>query len=100
MDRMPNQGSSGADQPQNIDALDDIILGGYEQWGQVSSQCESTKDRSDLNDNNDVSVWLWGQSNSQLAQDTFINSQSLPQRKHETQKILGVIDDCLMFNSF
>ncbi|UZP46004.1 hypothetical protein NXS19_013816 [Fusarium pseudograminearum] len=96
MDAMPDQRSSGGNLCQNIDGPDDIILGGHEQWKQVdSSPWELEEDERNLLRENDVSVqqWLQRQDNSQPAQNIYINSQSLPQRKRKNQKILVHVDD-------
>ncbi|CEI40858.1 hypothetical protein FVEN_g1485 [Fusarium venenatum] len=93
---MPDQRLSGENQSQNVDGPDDIILGDHEQWKQIDhSQWELEEDERNLLRENNVSVqqWLQGQGNSQPARDIFINSQSLPQRKRETHKLLVHIDD-------
>jgi hypothetical protein len=96
MDKMPDQGLRGENRSQNIDGPDDIILGDHEQWKQLDpSPWELEEDERNLRRENDVSVqqWLQGQDNSQPARDIFINSQSLPQRKRKTHKLLVHIDD-------
>ncbi|OBS19622.1 hypothetical protein FPOA_11347 [Fusarium poae] len=93
---MPDHRLSGENLSQNVDGPDDIVLGDHEQWKQIDpSQWELEEDERNLLRENNVSVqqWLQGQGNSQPAQDIFINSQSLPQRKRETQKLLVHIDD-------
>jgi hypothetical protein len=98
MDSFPGQGLNEETGSQNIDGPDDIILNDYQPWQQTDlTPWELREDELDLERENSLSVrqWLQGQGNSRPAQNTYFNSQSSSQRKRETQKLLGHIDNVL-----
>lgn len=98
MDSFPGQGLNEEGGSQNIDGPDDIILGDYNQWQQTDlTPWELKEVELDLERENNLTVrqWLQGQGNSRPVENTYIASQSSSQRKRETQKLLGHIDNVL-----
>ncbi|RBR17067.1 uncharacterized protein FIESC28_06569 [Fusarium coffeatum] len=98
MDSFPGQGLNEEGGSQNIDGPDDIILGDYNQWQQTDlTPWELKEVELDLERENNLTVrqWLQGQGNSRPDENTYIASQSSSQRKRETQKLLGHIDNVL-----
>ncbi|SPJ84188.1 uncharacterized protein FTOL_10705 [Fusarium torulosum] len=98
MDASPSQGFDSENSTQTRESLDNIELGNHELWNELDpSPWQQAEDERDQLRGNDVSVqyWLQNQGNSQPAQGTFINSQSLHQRKRETSSLLVHVENVL-----
>ncbi|KAH7239120.1 hypothetical protein BKA59DRAFT_458436 [Fusarium tricinctum] len=98
MDASPSQGFDSENSTQTREGIDNIELGTHELWNELNpSAWELAEDERDQLRGNDVSVqyWLQNQGNSQPVQGTFINSQSLHQRKRETSNLLVHVENVL-----
>jgi hypothetical protein len=98
MDASPSQGFDSENSTQTRESLDNIELGNHELWNELNpSPWQQAEYERDQLRGNDVSVqhWLQNQGNSQPAQGTFINSQSLHQRKRETSNLLVHVENVL-----
>ncbi|KAF4454122.1 hypothetical protein F53441_3308 [Fusarium austroafricanum] len=94
MNGLSDQGFAGESSNQNVESNDSIDLGDHQRWSdptpwELGQQEEQQRRESDLQ----VQHWLIQQPNSQPSQDTFITSQSLPQRKLDTHKVIDYVND-------
>ncbi|KAM0479673.1 hypothetical protein ACHAP7_005463 [Fusarium lateritium] len=98
MDALSNQGFESENGTQTYESLDNIELDNHELWNEpYSTPWQQEEDERDQLRGNDVSVqfWLQNQGNSQPAKGTFLNSQSLHQRKRENSNLLVHVENVL-----
>ncbi|KAM0251780.1 hypothetical protein ACHAP5_001442 [Fusarium lateritium] len=98
MDALSNQGFESENGTQTYEGLDNIELDNHELWNESNSTpWQLEEDERDQLRGNDVSVqfWLQNQGNSQPAKGTFVNYQSLPQRKRENSNLIVHVENVL-----
>ncbi|KAF4333549.1 hypothetical protein FBEOM_12623 [Fusarium beomiforme] len=96
MDEISDQGLGCANSDQNFESNDNIDLGNPPQWNEPTDwELEQLEEQERRGNNLHVQHWLHDQPNSQPSQNTFITSQSLPQRQLDNYKVIDHVDDVL-----
>jgi hypothetical protein len=96
MDGLSNQGLGRANSDQNVESNENIDLGNPPRWNGLSDwELDQLEQQQRRGSNLQVQTWLHHQPNSQPSQNTFITSQSLPQRQLDNYKVIDRVDDVL-----
>jgi len=96
MDGLSNQGLGRANSDQNVESNENIDLGNLPPLNDPTDwQLEQLEEQQRRGSSLQVANWLHHQPNSQPSQNTFITSQSLPQRQLDNYRVIGRVDDVL-----
>ncbi|KAF5608717.1 uncharacterized protein FSUBG_4386 [Fusarium subglutinans] len=96
MDGLSNQGLGRANSDQNVESNENIDLGNLPRLNDLTDwELEQLEEQQRRGSSLQVATWLHHQPNSQPSQNTFITSQSLPQRQLDNYRVIGRVDDVL-----